>query len=652
LKGTVSYKILKGHLVSGDLKKGSPVRLKVDQALTQDATGTMVYLQLEAMGVEKIKIPLAVSYVDHNTLQESYLNPDDHVFLQTSAARYGAVFSRPGNGICHQVHLERFGAPGKILIGSDSHTPTGGGIGMIAIGTGGLDVAAAMAGEDFEITAPEIVEVRLKGKLCRPYVTAMDVILELLRRLTVKGGLGKIFEYTGEGVKSLTVPERATITNMGAELGATTSVFPSDGETKKFLRAQKREKDWQELSADAGAKYDSLIEIDLKGVEPMIAQPFSPDSVVPIRQIAGIPVDQVCIGSCTNSSYAALATVANILKGKKVAENTSLAISPGSKQVMTMIAKDGFLSLIIDAGGRVLESVCGPCIGMGQAPKTAAVSVRTFNRNFKGRSGTPDAKVYLCSPVSAAMMALAGKIIDPRDAGMPFDIPGDVPEYMVNDNMFVFPPQDGKSVVVVKGPNIQSIPLKEKLPDRITAEVILKLGDNITTDDIMPAGSKVLPLRSNIPAISQFVFSGIDKTFPERAKKAGSSMIVGAENYGQGSSREHAALAPMYLGVKAVVAKSIARIHRKNLVNCGILPLHFKDKADYDRVSAGDTVAIEGLSALAGGRSELVLDVASEKKKEKVIAVLEISQEEKNMLVYGGYLSYIRSKAGGRDGIR
>jgi aconitate hydratase len=644
---SVTYKILKSHLAGGRLARGEAVSLRVDQALTQDATGTMVYLQLEAMGIDRIRLPLAVSYVDHNTLQDSFLNPDDHKFLQTSAARYGAVFSRPGNGICHQLHLERFGRPGKVLIGSDSHTPTGGGLGMIAVGVGGLDVAAAMAGEPLEIPMPDVMAVRLKGKLQKPFVTAMDVILEILRRLTVKGGLKKILEYTGEGVSSLSVTERATITNMGAELGATTSLFPSDGQTRRFLRAQKREKDWTELLPDKGATYDSELEIDLSAIEPLIAQPHSPDAVVPVRELEGTAIDQVCIGSCTNSSYPMMASVAAVLRGEKVAEDVSLTISPGSKQVFSMIARDGHLKDMIDAGARILESVCGPCIGMGQAPRSQGVSIRTFNRNFKGRSGTPDARVYLCSPVSAAFMAVRGKITDPRKSGKSFSPPGEPDEFIINDNMFVFPPKDGSAAQVVKGPNIKPIPVRDRLPAVIDAQVVLKLGDNVTTDDIMPAGSKVLPLRSNIPAISQFVFSGIDASFPEKAKKAGASVIVGAENYGQGSSREHAALAPMFLGVQAVIARSIARIHRKNLINYGILPLVFSSKADYDAIAPGDRVVIRGLDALREGKNPLTAEVASAGGSRSVPVVLEISEAEKRMLEQGGFLPYIKHRLSG-----
>ncbi|MCK5707565.1 MAG: aconitate hydratase [Candidatus Aureabacteria bacterium] len=642
---SVTYKILKEHLVAGEISKGKPISLKIDQVLTQDATGTMVYLQLEAMGIDKIKVPVAVAYIDHNTLQTSFRNPDDHIFLQTSAAKYGAIFSRPGNGICHQLHLERFGVPGATLIGSDSHTPTGGGLGMISMGTGGLDVAAVMAGENYEVNTPEVVEVRLSGKLNKPYVMAMDVILEVLRLIGVKGGLGKVFEYTGSGVSYLSLTERATITNMGAELGATTSVFPSDGETKRFLKAQKRDNVWKEIIADDDAGYDSLIEIDLSKLEPLVAKPFSPGSVVPIKELKGTPVDQVCIGSCTNSSYTTLALVANILKGNRVAENVSLTVSPGSKQAFSMISSDGSLTSMIDSGARILESVCGPCIGMGQAPKSGGVSIRTFNRNFKGRSGTDDAQVYLCSPVSAACMALKGEIIDPRDFSLDINMPTEPEEFIINDNMFIFPPKDGIDVEVIKGPNIKPIPLGENLADKIDAKILLKLEDNISTDDIMPAGGKVLPLRSNIPAISEFVFSGIDKDFYKRAKKFGSSVIVGAENYGQGSSREHAAIAPMFLGIKAVIAKSIARIHRKNLINYGILPLLFKNSDDYAKCNADDNVQIVGLTDILDGVNEVICKIVHDDgAKDEIALVLEISLREKSILEQGGFLPYIKGK--------
>ncbi|MDA8432593.1 MAG: aconitate hydratase, partial [Nitrospiraceae bacterium] len=543
-------KIFEAHRAYGELTAGSPVGLKVDQVYTQDATGTMTWLQFEAMGLDRVKVPLAVSYVDHNMLQQNFMNPDDHIFLQTVAAKYGAYFSKPGNGICHQVHLEQFAAPGKIALGTDSHTPTGGGMGMIAIGVGGLDAATVMGGSPFELAMPKVVKIHLTGKLNRPWVTAMDVILEVLRRLTVKGGVGRIMEYGGPGVRDLNVTERATITNMGAELGATTSIFPSDKRTKFYLTAVGRANDWMELAADRNAKYEDRIDIDLGGVEPMIAQPHSPDNVVTVKSLAGTKVDQVCIGSCTNSSYQAMKTVAMLLKGRTVSENLNLLINPGSKQVYEMIAKEGLTSDMIAAGARMLESSCGPCIGMGGAPGSGQVSVRSYNRNFKGRSGTKDAQVYLASPVTCAVLAMKGEMIDPREAGIEIRAFKEPSKYTINRNFLIPPKKDTSAIKVVKGPNIKEVSVKEPLKDTIEAEVLLTLGDNITTDDIMPAGSKVLPFRSNIPAISEFVFENIDATFSKRAqeaKKQGGGIVIGGENYGQGSSREHAAIAPMFL---------------------------------------------------------------------------------------------------------
>ncbi|MEK7741372.1 MAG: aconitate hydratase, partial [Nitrospirota bacterium] len=528
----------------GELKTGSPVGLRIDQVYTQDATGTMTWLQFEAIGVDRVKVPLAVSYIDHNMLQTDYMNPDDHKFLQTAAAKYGAYFSRPGNGICHQVHLEQFAAPGKVVLGTDSHTPTGGGMGMIAIGVGGLDAATVMAGAPFELTMPKIVKINLTGKLNRPWVTAMDVILEILRRLTVKGGVGKIFEYGGTGVKDLNVPERAAITNMGAELGATTSIFPSDGRTKFYLKAVGRETDWVEIKADDDAEYSEIIDIDLGAIEPMIAQPHSPDNVVTVKSLKGTKVDQICIGSCTNSSYQGLKTVATILKGKTVSEGVNLLINPGSKQVYEMVSREGLISDMISSGARMLESSCGPCIGMGGAPGSGQISVRSYNRNFQGRSGTKDAFVYLASPVSCAVFAIKGEIVDPRESGIKIATFEEPSKYLINRSFIIPPLKDTSDVKVIKGPNIKDVPVKEPLKDRIEAEVLLKAGDNITTDDIMPAGSEVLPFRSNIPAISEFVFRNIDNTFSKRAKDAkekGGGIIIGGENYGQGSSREHAA---------------------------------------------------------------------------------------------------------------
>jgi aconitate hydratase len=583
---SLTNKILSAHLVSGNLKPGEEIAVKIDRTLTQDATGTMAYLQFEAIGVPKVKTDLSVSFIDHNTLQTGFENADDHKFLQTVAAKYGIFYSKAGNGICHQVNLERFGVPGKTLLGSDSHTPTAGGVGMIAIGAGGLDVAVAMGGGAFYMTAPKVVLVKLSGKL-PDWVSAKDVILELLRRLTVKGGVGKIFEYGGEGVKTLTVPERAVITNMGAELGATTSVFPSDERTMEFLKAEGRIEDYAPLSADADAVYDEVVEIDLSSLEPLAAKPHMPDQVAKVSELKDIKADQVAIGSCTNSSYVDLMTVANILKGKKVHPDVSLVISPGSKQVFEMLAKNGALADLIAAGARILESTCGPCIGMGQAPRSGAVSLRTFNRNFEGRSGTKDAKIYLVSVQTAAASALTGYITDPRTLGKAPEIK--MPEkFDIDDSMILSPSTKPEEVEVYRGPNIKPLPVQQKLSESMGGKVLLKVGDNITTDHIMPAGSKILPLRSNIPAISKYVFESVDPSFSERALKEKGGFVIGGENYGQGSSREHAALAPMYLGVKAVIAKSFARIHFANLINFGILPLTFENPSDYDKIEQGD----------------------------------------------------------------
>ena len=591
-------KIFETHKLYGDLKIGMPVGLKVDQVYTQDATGTMTWLQFEAIGIDRVRVPLAVSYVDHNMIQSNYMNADDHLFLQTVAARYGAYFSRPGNGISHQIHLERFAAPGKIAIGTDSHTPTGGGMGMIAIGVGGLDAATVMAGVPFELNMPQVMFVKLTGKLNRPWVTAMDVILELLRRLTVKGGIGKILEYGGIGVKNLSVTDRATITNMGAELGATTSIFPSDKRTQYFLKAQGRESDWIELHADKDAGYADIVKIDLSAIEPMIAQPHSPDNVVPVRELSGTKVDQVCIGSCTNSSYQTLKTVASILKGNSVAKDVNLFINPGSKQVYEMLLRERLIADMVAAGARILECSCGPCIGMGGSPGTGQISIRSYNRNFKGRSGNKDAFVYLTNPIACAVFAIKGEMIDPRSSGLEIKVLREPSHYLINDNMLIKPQGDPHEIKVIKGPNIKEVPVKEPPGDKIEAEILLKLSDNVTTDDIMPAGSTILPLRSNIPAISEFVFSHIDKTFSERAKQSkvkGGGIIAGGENYGQGSSREHAAIAPMYLGIHAVIAKSFARIHRSNLINFGILPLLFKNTGDYEKVEKGDRLIIKDI---------------------------------------------------------
>src|SRR3990167_1400142 len=598
----------------------------------------MAYLQFEAMGIPRVQLETCVSYVDHNMLQTSYRNPDDHIYLQTAAAKFGAYFSKPGNGICHQVHLERFAAPGKILLGSDSHTPTAGGMGSIAIGVGGLNIATAMAGMPYEVTMPKVLKVNLIGKLERPWVTAMDIILELLRRLTVKGGVGKVVEYVGPALKHLNLTERATITNMGAELGATTSIFPSDEETQKYLIAQGRGEAYRPLMPDIDADYDEEVEIDLSDLEPLIAKPHSPDNVVKISELAGTKVDQVCVGSCTNSSYMVLKGVASILKGRTVAQNLSMTISPGSKQVYEMIAKDGDLAFMIGAGARILESACGPCIGMGAAPASNAVSVRSFNRNFQGRSGNPTANVYLCNPFAATAIAIKGEICDPRDLGLDFDLP-DMPEkFLINDNMLIPPPKDSSKIEIRKGPNIKDVPLPELLRDSVKGEVLIKLGDNITTDDIMPAGSTVLPLRSNIPAISEYVFFNIDNTFPKRAKEVGGGVIVGGDNYGQGSSREHAALAPMYLGLKFVLAKSFARIHRSNLVNYGLLPLEFMNKKDYDSIDQGNLLEIERVEdSVRSGRFEII---NRSKDNTRIPARAQFTEREKTVLLAGGLLRY------------
>jgi aconitate hydratase len=635
---SVAHKILEKHLVKGTLEPGKEIAIKIDQTLTQDATGTMAYLQFEAMDIPRVKTELSVSYVDHNTLQSGFENADDHRFLESIAAKYGLYFSRPGNGICHQVHLERFGVPGKTLLGSDSHTPTGGGIGMIAIGAGGLDVAAAMAGYPFHVPAPKIVFVKLTGRLAE-WVAAKDVILELLRRLSVKGGVGKIMEYGGPGVETLSVPERATITNMGAELGATTSVFPSDGITKAFLKAQGREAAWSEMKADSDARYDEVVEVDLSSLEPMAAQPHSPDNVVKIKDLEGKPVQQVAIGSCTNSSLKDLLTAAAVLKGKTVTPGLSLVVSPGSKQVLEMISRSGDLADIVAAGARVLESACGPCIGMGQAPPSGATTLRTFNRNFLGRSGTKDANVYLVSVETALAAALTGKITDPRKLGKAPAIK--LPErFLINDNMIIKPPADGSKVEIIRGPNIKPLPKAQPLPDKIEGKVLLKVEDNITTDHIMPAGAKILPLRSNIPAISEHVFEVVDPSFAGRAKQAGGGFIVGGENYGQGSSREHAALAPMYLGVKWVLAKSFARIHKANLVNFGIIPLTFSDPGDYAKVEDGDTVRVENLRAGIAKGEPLVL--RNETKGLDIKVEYDLSERQRQTLLDGGLLNHVK----------
>lgn len=640
---TIVEKIFETHKFYGSLETNSPVGLKVDHIYTQDATGTMTWLQFEAIGVNRVKVPLAVSYVDHNMIQSNNMNPDDHIFLQTVSAKYGAFFSRPGNGISHQVHLERFAAPGKIVIGTDSHTPTCGGMGMVAIGVGGLDAAKVMAGAPFELTMPQILQIRLIGKLNRPWVTAMDVILEILRRLTVKGGAEKVLEYRGPGVKDLSVPERATITNMGAELGATTSIFPSDTRTRHFLKAQGRESDWIALQADKDARYSDIIELDLSAIEPLIAKPHSPDNVVPIRTLSGTKINQVCIGSCTNSSYQSMKMVASVLKNHTVAEGVSLLINPGSKQVYEMLSRKGHIADMIAAGARILESSCGPCIGMGGAPGTGQISIRSFNRNFKGRSGNKDAFVYLTNPLACVVFALKGEIVDPRDSGLHINISREPSHYLINDNMLIKPLEDTSTITIIKGPNIKEVPVKEPLADKIESEVLLKLGDNITTDDIMPAASNILPLRSNIPAISEFVFCNIDKTFSKRAMEAqskGGVIIVGGENYGQGSSREHAAIAPMYLGVQSVIAKSFARIHRANLINFGILPLLFKTKEDYEKVEKEDRLLIQDIkTALAGNQLYAVQNLT---KNYSFEVSSNLNNREKEIIVSGGLLPNIK----------
>ena len=590
---TIAQKIIKNHLVSGEMKVGEEIGLKIDQTLTQDATGTMAYLQFEAMGTERVKTELSVAYIDHNTLQAGFENADDHRYIQTVTKKHGIRFSRPGNGICHQVHLERFGVPGKTLIGSDSHTPTAGGIGMLGMGAGGLDVAVAMGGGTYYITMPKIIHIVLTGKL-PDFVGAKDVILEVLRRLDVKGGVGAIIEYGGEGAKTLSVPQRATITNMGAELGATSSLFPSDEVTREFLSAQNREKDFVPLFPDNDAKYDAEYTIDLSSLVPLAACPHSPGNVKPVSELEGMKIDQVCIGSCTNSSMLDMLTVATILKGKTVHPDVSLSISPGSKQVYTMLAQCGALADLIASGARILECACGPCIGMGFSPKSAGVSLRTFNRNFEARSGTADAKVYLVSPETAAASAIAGKFTDPRSLGKAPEIK--MPShFLINDNLLEMPAaeEEASSITVERGPNIKPIPVGKAPDENLSAKLLLRVGDNITTDHIMPAGTKILPYRSNVPKLSEFCFTVCDKDFPERAKREGGGIIVGGANYGQGSSREHAALVPLYLGIKAVIVKSFARIHVANLINFGIVPLTFANPDDYEKLSEGDELEIE-----------------------------------------------------------
>ena len=638
---TIGQKLIKSHLVSGEMIPGTEIGLRIDQTLTQDATGTMAYLEFEAMGVERVRTELSVAYIDHNTLQTGFENADDHRFIQSVAKKRGLLFSKPGNGICHQIHLERFGKPGKTLIGSDSHTPTGGGIGMLAIGAGGLDVAVAMGGGTYYTTMPKMTLIRLSGKLS-PWVGAKDIILEVLRIMSVKGGVGKIIEYGGEGVKTLSVPERATITNMGAELGATTSVFPSDEITKSFLKAQGREEDWSELKPDPDAKYDEIIDIDLSALEPMAAMPHMPDNVKKVSEIGNIEISQVCIGSCTNSSLLDLLKVAAILKGKKVAPNVSLTISPGSMQVLNMLSLDGALSDILGAGARLLECACGPCIGMGQSPQSKGVSLRTFNRNFEGRSGTADAGIYLVSPEVAAASALTGCLTDPRTLGEMPEIK--LPErFIINDNMIEKPAsvEEADSVEIKYGPNIKPFPTSVELPESIEAPAILKVGDNITTDHIMPAGAKILPYRSNIPYLSNFCFRQCDEKFSERCKAAGKGFIIGGANYGQGSSREHAALVPLYLGIKAVIAKSFARIHCANLINAGIMPFTFADGSDYDRIYTDDTLALEGIrEKIADGKPVTLKNLT---KGEEYALNYDYSDRQTAMILAGGLLNYTKN---------
>ena len=655
---TITEKIIEAHLVNSPVKylveeklqKGKEISIKIDQTLTQDATGTMACLQFESLGIDKVKTKLSVSYIDHNTIQAGSENADDHQFLQSFAAKYGIIFSKPGNGICHQVHLERFAAPGETLLGSDSHTPTAGGLGMLAIGAGGLDVAVAMGGGAFFLAMPKILGVKLAGKL-NDWVSAKDIILEILRRLDVSGGVGKIIEYFGEGVKTLTVPERATITNMGAELGATSSVFPSDENTRDFMQSQGRLDAWKELSADEDAEYDEIIEIDLSSLEPMIAKPHSPGNVCKVKEIAGLNVNQVCIGSCTNSSYKDLMIAAKILRNQRVHPEVSLVISPGSKQVYESIVRNGALVELLNAGARMLECACGPCIGMGQAPPTDAVSLRAFNRNFQGRSGTKSADVYLVSPETATASAVKGVIADPRELGTFPEI--DVPEtFVVSDNLILKPAENSSEIEIIRGPNIKPLPQKEPLPEVLSGDILLKVGDDITTDHIMPAGAKILPFRSNIPKISEFVFEQVDSDFVARAKEKGGGFIVGGKNYGQGSSREHAALAPMYLGIKAVIAKSFARIHKANLINFGILPLEFLDSEDYNKIGMGDVLEISCIREALNEEhfdgkdydEKGYLEIYNKSKSITIKIKHNLNARQVNIILVGGLLNYTKQK--------
>ena len=634
----LAEKILSNHIVEGELRKGSSIGIKIDQTITQDSTGTMAFLQLEAMGIDKVKTKRSVAFVDHNMLQQGFENADDHEFIKTVASKHGVYFSKPGNGVCHQVFLERFAVPGETLIGSDSHTPTAGAVGMLAMGAGGLDVALAMAGGAYYINVPKVCKVNIIGSF-KPMVTGKDVVLEVLRRLTVKGGVSKIFEYGGEGIKNLSVPQRATITNMGAELGATTSIFPSDERTLEFFKAQGREEDWFEFKADEDAVYDEEITIDLNTLEPLAAMPHSPDNVKKVSEIGKIKVDQVAIGSCTNSSYEDLMKVAKILKGKKVHPDVSLVIAPGSRQVMEMIARNGALADIISSGARILENGCGPCIGMGQAPGTNGVSLRTFNRNFYGRSGTLSAKVYLVSPETAAVSAIKGVLTDPRE--LETDLCINMPErFIVDDSMILKPAEDGTKVEVKRGPNIKPFPINKELGEKIEGKILIKVEDNITTDHIMPSNSKLLPFRSNIPYLSQFCFNTIDTEFPKRAKNLGGGFIIAGENYGQGSSREHAALAPLYLGVRGVIAKSFARIHKANLINNGIVPLEFKNEADYNEVDPLDELVIDNIKEALTKGSVKVKNIS---KNSEFEVLIDLTEKEIQVIKAGGRLNYLKN---------
>jgi aconitate hydratase len=637
---SLTRKILEKHLVVGQYVPGAEIGIKIDQTLTQDATGTMAYLQFEAMGLKQVKTELSVSYVDHNTIQVGFENADDHKYLQTVAAKYGIIYSKAGNGICHQVHLERFGKPGKTLLGSDSHTTTGGGIGMIAIGAGGLDVAVAMGGGEFYITCPKVYKINLKGSL-QPWVSAKDVVLKMLEIFTVKGNVGVVMEYAGSGVNSLTVPERATITNMGAEMGVTTSIFPSDEETRKFLKAQGREADWVELKADEDAEYDKVIDLDLSSIEPLAAAPHSPGNIVKVSDLKDLKVDQVMLGSCTNSSYKEIATAAKIMKGRRVHPDVSFGVAPGSRQVLQMATRDGYIGDLLDSGARLLEAACGFCIGNSQSPKSTGVSLRTSNRNFEGRSGTADAQVYLVSPEVAAVAAITGKMTDPRTAGIPYPKVEMPTKFLIDDSMFIFPKDADKNVEIVRGPNIGAPPVNDKMPDEIKGIIGIKVGDKITTDHIMPAGAR-LKYRSNVPKYAEFVFENIDPTFPKRAmdakKKGLHTVIVAGESYGQGSSREHAALCPMYLGVKAIIAKSVERIHAANLVNFGIISLSFKNMADYDKLEQGDEIEIPDIKKHLQNNEPVIL--VDKTKNLNIELTYNLSQRQKDILYEGGLLSY------------